>query len=91
MLVSWGDHPSVYVTGTVQLDATKLRSSLTQPRGSQSVQAVILHKIGHLAGLDHINDPAQLRYPRGGTATSYGPRDLADMAELGNSTCGPWL
>ena len=30
----WGDHPSVYVTGMVQLDATKLQQPSGSPAGS---------------------------------------------------------
>jgi Matrixin len=58
---SWGDHPAVYVTGAVQLDATKLGKGLAQPQGNLRVQ-MILHEVGHLVGLDHINDQTQLMY-----------------------------
>lgn len=88
---SWGDHPAVYVTGAVQLDATKLGKELAHPQGNLRVQAVILHEIGHLVGLDHVNDQAQLMYPRGGTLTDYGTGDRAGLATLGSGTCAPWL
>ena len=88
---SWGDHPAVYVTGTVQLDATKLGRELAHPHGNLRVQAVILHEIGHLVGLDHVNDQARLMGPHGGTLTDSGPGDLTCLATLGNGACAPWL
>ena len=81
----------MYVTGAVQLDATKLGKELAHPQGNLRVQAVILHEIGHLVGLDHVNDQAELMYPRGGTLTDSGPGDLTGLATLGNGTCAPWL
>ncbi len=75
----------------MQLDASKLGVMLRQPNGSLSVQAVILHEVGHVLGLAHVNDPNQLMYPRGSHVTDYGPGDLAGLARLGASTCAPWL
>jgi hypothetical protein len=87
----WGDHPAKYVTGMVQLDAAKLGAALKQPDGRQRVQNVILHELGHLVGLAHVNDPQQLMYPRGGTAVGFGRGDLAGLARLGGGACAPWL
>ncbi len=89
--MSWGDHPNVFVTGAVQLDASKLGALLRQPNGPLSVQAVILHEVGHVLGLAHVNDPSQVMYPRGSKATDYGPGDLAGLAHLGTTPCAPWL
>ena len=33
---SWGDHPAVYVTGAVQLDATKLGKDLASRQGNRA-------------------------------------------------------
>jgi hypothetical protein len=88
---SWGDHPAVYVTGAVQLDVTKLGKDLASRQGNLRVQAVILHEIGHLVGVDHVNDQAQLMYSRGRTLTDCGPGDLTGLATLGNGTGAPWL
>jgi hypothetical protein len=87
----WGDHPGVYVTGMVQLDATKLAATLEQPDGQQRVENVILHEVGHLVGLAHVNDPQQLMYPRGSTVAGLGAGDLAGLARLGGGVCAPWL
>jgi hypothetical protein len=89
--MSWGDHPNVFVTGAVQLDATKLGAMIRQPNGSSSAQAVIMHEVGHVLGLAHVNDASQLMSPRGSAVTDYGSGDLAGLARLGAATCAPWL
>jgi hypothetical protein len=89
--VGGGDHPASYVTGMIQLDASKLGAALSQPDGRQRVQNVILHELGHLVGLAHVNDPQQLMYPRGGTVNGFGPGDLTGLARLGAGACASWL
>lgn len=81
----------MFVTGAVQLDAAKLGALIGQPNGPQSVQAIILHEVGHLLGLAHVNDPTQLMYARGSLATDYALGDLAGLGRLGATTCDPWL
>lgn len=81
----------MFVTGAVQLDALKLGAMLRQPNGPLSVQAVIMHEVGHVLGLAHVDDPNQLIYPLGSHVTDYGPGDLAGLARLGAGTCAPWL
>jgi len=84
---SWGDHPGVCVTGAVQLDATKLGNELASRQGNLRVQAVFLHEIGHVLGLDHVKRPSPADVPpRGGTLIDYGPGDLTGLG-----TCASWL
>jgi hypothetical protein len=52
---------------------------------------VVLHELGHLVGLAHVNDPQQLMYSRGSTSNGLGPGDLAGLARLGEGACAPWL
>ena len=44
------------------------------------------HEFGHVVGLDHVDDPAELiQYNMG--VTAYGPGDLEGMARLGSIPC----
>lgn len=80
--------PTVYVTGTVQLDAPQLKEIMTRPDGARSARAIIMHELGHLVGLDHVDDKAQLMYPQGQPGvTDFGAGDLAGLTVLGRGAC----
>ena len=49
--VSLGDGPRVYLTGTVSLDAGTLPELLTRAGRTALVRSIVLHELGHLAGL----------------------------------------
>ena len=49
----------------------------------------LLHEWGHVLGLDHVDDPLSLMYPRNGVrATGFSPGDLAGLAALSAGGCG---
>lgn len=76
-----------YVTGTLALDASRL-TQMIQRGQARTATAVVLHELGHLVGLAHVNDPTQVMYPRAAVAvTTYGQGDLAGLAELGRGAC----
>jgi hypothetical protein len=52
-------------------------------------QAVVMHELGHVLGLDHVDDRGELMYPSTGARLTYGPGDLAGLAVLGAGHCGP--
>ena len=90
--VAWSGHPRAYVTGTVQLDATKFTQMLASAKGKQYAHAIVLHELGHLVGLGHVTDQTQLMFPESGLdATAYAAGDLAGLARLGQGPCTPWL
>ena len=84
--------PRVFVSGSVQLDAEQLSNSLAQPRGRRAARAVVLHELGHLVGLAHVNDKNQLMYPEtGARQLDYGDGDLTGLVALAGGACVPSL
>ena len=87
-----GDNPSVYVTGQIALDAPDLHLTLQQPGGDAVVRAVLLHELGHVLGLGHVDDPAQLMHASSTVHNSaLSPGDRAGLARLGAGQCVPQL
>jgi Matrixin len=90
--VSLGDEPRVYLTGTVSLDAGALTDLLARPDGAVLVRSIVLHELGHLAGLGHVDDPGQLLYPKAqDDVTDYAAGDLTGLSRLGSGACVPDL
>lgn len=76
-----------YVTGAVVLDR-EVTDRLAQSRDADRQQvALLLHELGHLVGLDHVDDPGELMNPTAGGRYDFGPGDRAGLAELGNISC----
>ena len=81
---------AVYVTGSVTLDAPDIAAMLAEPGGQDSAYGVITHELGHVVGLDHVDDPTQLMNPRASAAVStFQDGDLAGLAFLGTGACAP--
>lgn len=80
-----------YVSGWVYLDPDAYRQ-IVATAGRATADAVIMHELAHLVGLDHVNDEAQLMWPRASSATTtYQAGDLTGLAALGNGACQPDL
>lgn len=77
-----------YVTGSVVLDTETTDRLAAEPGGDQRQLALLLHELGHLVGLDHVDDRGELMYPRSAARTTYGAGDLTGLAELGAIPCG---
>jgi hypothetical protein len=81
---------AAYVSGLVFLDAPQL-TQMASTGGTAALRPTIEHELGHLMGLDHVTDRAQLMYPTTGRATSYGAGDLRGLAQEGRGSCHPEL
>ncbi len=49
-----------YVTGTVGLDQDDFDQTMTYSNGFAMGRAAIMHELGHVVGLAHVEDPLQL-------------------------------
>jgi hypothetical protein len=79
-----------FVSGLVVLDREQLDAAQLPDRGL--AEAIILHELGHLVGLDHTADPAQVMYSEAQfNVRDYGSGDLRGLAQLGRQACVPEL
>jgi hypothetical protein len=85
------DGPQVYVTGAVGLDEAAFDQMLSTVEGSAAARAVVLHELGHLVGLAHVESAAELMYPTTSVTYDFGSGDLAGLAALGQGECVPSL
>ena len=78
---------STYVTGTVALDTPVLTTILSRPDGEAEVRAIVMHELGHVVGLAHVNDPRELMNADNVGQKAFGPGDLTGLAALGRGRC----
>jgi len=78
---------STYVTGTVSLDAPDLTAIMARRHGGALVRAVVMHELGPVVGLGHVDDPRELMYQDNDGRTSFGSGDLTGLAALGHGRC----
>jgi hypothetical protein len=82
-----GTEELAYVSGVVVLDGPGLTGH--EPI---TVYGVILHELGHLVGLDHVEDPGQLMFDSWIPSIQvFEDGDLAGLAHLGRGPCRPTL
>jgi hypothetical protein len=75
------------VTGTVVLDAPDLAKILKRKDGRAQVLAIIMHELGHLVGLDHVDDPKQLMNAENVGVKRFADGDLRGLHQLGLGAC----
>jgi hypothetical protein len=85
--VTTGSGDYAYVTGDVALDPFKI-GGVAHREGTATASAVILHELGHLMGLAHVNDRRQVMFPAlNYEVRSYAAGDLAGLARLSTGPC----
>ena len=82
----YGDGPTAFVSGMVALDGPHVRDMYASLSGRLQVRGLVRHELGHLVGLDHVDDPAQLMHGSSGTV-DFQPGDLAGLVQLGAGPC----
>ncbi|GAA1503350.1 hypothetical protein GCM10009788_03230 [Nocardioides humi] len=73
------DRWSWYVTGRVVLDADAVDDA-------DDERATLLHELGHVLGLDHVDSRRELMHAQSAGQEDFGPGDLEGLARLGKGT-----
>jgi hypothetical protein len=80
------------VSGQVALDAAQIADANRFNGGRAIAVATVTHELGHLVGLDHVDDPRQLMYPTARPlVSSFGNGDLTGLGMLGRGACFSYL
>ncbi len=88
-MVSRGAYgPHEYLrSGTVILDLDQFPTDLSNATERLRAKALIMHELGHVVGLDHVDDQHQIMYPAALSQLDWGPGDLAGLAAAGAGQC----
>ena len=69
------------------LDAGAFAEMADQSTGFEQSRAIIMHELGHVVGLDHVDDPDQLMFPRTTGRLDWGAGDRRGLAAMGAGLC----
>jgi hypothetical protein len=75
-----------YVAGSVALD-TDVFTDQAVATDTESMRAIVQHELGHVLGLDHVDDPGELMFDTNFGRTAWGPGDLEGLATLARVPC----
>ncbi len=82
----------IYVTGSVVLDRENFATMLGEFDGYARARATVLHELGHLVGLNHVDDVNQLMAPTlHSSLTEFAAGDREGLAALGTGACVPGI
>ena len=79
----------LYVTGLISLDGPQLAALSDNGATDDEIRSIIQHELGHVVGLNHVEDIHQLMYPTNAATTDWGPGDLRGLSVLGEGSCFP--
>lgn len=75
-----------YVTGQVTLDEDAY-DDLSDEGDDRSQRAILLHELGHLVGLDHVESPEELMFADYVGQRGFGTGDRNGLVRLGQGRC----
>ncbi len=87
--VSTAAGDTVFVSGAVALSSVEFGKARTAKQKALA-EGIVLHELGHLVGLAHVDDRQQLMFPRVQNGrTDFGTGDLSGLTALGRGPCRP--
>ncbi|WP_051706866.1 matrixin family metalloprotease [Nocardioides aequoreus] len=76
-----------YLTGQVTLDTESFGDLAARRDGDEVAAAITLHELGHLVGLDHVDDSDELMHAVTTDQRDFGPGDREGLRRLGGGPC----
>ncbi|WP_061964495.1 hypothetical protein [Demequina aurantiaca] len=73
--------------GVIVLDSEDIVRLMSVPGGDDLAQAIVMHEWGHVVGLAHVNDTAELMNASNSKLTTWGGGDLEGLAIAGAGPC----
>ncbi len=74
-------------TGQVVVDTDFTSRALSSAEGRTRLRMVLMHELGHLVGLDHVQDYNALMAPQASGVLYFGPGDKRGLAVAGSGRC----
>lgn len=84
-VAAWSGEPSRLRSGQVLLDVVGLTG--LDGEATPLVAPTVLHELGHVVGLDHVDDPDQLMHPTVTVDDGLGAGDLRGLRAAGSGPC----
>lgn len=82
------DDHTWFVSGSLSLDGPQFADIMQATGGWDAARAVVMHELGHVVGLNHVDAAGELMQPKGSAdRTEWGPGDLEGLAALGSGRC----
>ncbi len=78
---------STYVSGQIVLEKGYWNRNLDRWHGKETARAIVMHELGHVLGLGHVDDDNEVMGASGSHADEYGPGDRRGLAILGKGPC----
>lgn len=76
-----------FITGGVTRDSASFDELEDERDGEEFQRAILLHELGHLVGLDHVDSPAELMFADNIGQRDFGRGDLNGLVRLGEGRC----
>ena len=77
-----------FVSGIVYLDGPAIRQVLTRSNGWAQSRAIVMHEVGHMVGLSHVDSDSELMDGNNDSGiTDFGPGDREGLRRLGSGPC----